>query len=433
MMRLIIDQAVQQEAVQSTLKSQLRFYFPEIIDVSFENNQVVIQSDVRIPEQKLQESTMKIIKKFKRINEEIPQHILFHSESPEFKSYVENDLSKRDLGSFLVAANEFIHHISTIKRSKQQPAFAGNVYKLRKGLNVYNNESTELIDALDQFFKQYIQLEYGADDLKPPSMISTSVVHRSGYFTTGCQHISFVAPIHNDPKLFEEFLPYWKETADEQGNCHDSQLYQYTKIPKDILNPAICLHAYPMFENKQIASDQVVTLTMGGSVFRDESGNLNNEYRLNEFKMREGIFIGNPNVLMDIHPHLLNMFVLCGILFSFKFQIETANDMFFDENAMQQLLTQLITDNKIEMNVYSQISEKYISIASLNKHHHHFSKSFNINDSNENLTHTMCIAFGINRFVHLMMDHIETIGFEGYVDMMKQNLERIQSWNTVTN
>ncbi|GIQ71270.1 hypothetical protein DUZ99_13050 [Xylanibacillus composti] len=431
-MRLEVDCPVTHAEVKKTLQYQLRFYFPEITSVTFQDNQrVVLESETPLPEQKVKASIEKSLRKFARINERIQSKVLFDSDSDQAQAYTEQHAPETLQASFLESVDSLLQQLQAGTGRMGEPMFGEQTYKVRPGLNVYANETAVVLDALDRFFMTVLQKAFHAEEMKPPSMISSSVVDRAGYFKTGCQHISFVSPISNDPEVFDEFLPFWSDASDENGICHDERLRQYTKVPKDILTPAICLHSYPLFENRKIESGEMVTLSMSGSVFRDESGNLNNEERLNEFKMREGIFFGARDKLIGIHPGLVALFVMCGHAFGFRYKIETANDIFFDENAMQQLLSQLVSDNKIELSVYSEEKQKYIAIASLNKHHQHFSKNFNINDTNDQPVDTMCIAFGLSRFVYLMMERVKREGLHAFTQSLLAKRKEIDSWNGV--
>lgn len=431
-MKLELDCSVTHAEVKKTLQYQLRFYFPEITNVTFHDNErVVLESEVPLPEQKVKASIEKTLRKFARINERMQSKTLFDSDSDQAPAYVEQHLTASLHSAFLEAMEGLLDQLKEGAIRKSDSLFPEQMHKVRPGLNVLARDSAVVMEALDRFFMQVLQKAFGAEEMKPPSMISSSVVDKAGYFVTGCQHISFVAPISNDPDVFDEFLPFWSKTADEDGICRDEQLRQYTKLPKDILTPAICLHSYPLFENRKIASGDMVTLSMSGSVFRDESGNLNNEERLNEFKMREGIFVGAREKLMGIHPGLASLFVLCGYVFGFRYKVETANDIFFDENAMQQLLSQLVSDNKIEFAVYSEVKDKYIAIASLNKHHQHFSKNFQIYDTDDQPVDTMCIAFGLSRFVYLIMERVEREGLHAFAQAMQAKRDEISAWNGV--
>ncbi len=414
------------------MQYQLRFYFPEITSVTFQDDKrVVLESEVALPEQKVKASIEKAIRKFGRINERMQSKQLFDSDSDDAQAYVQERTPEALQASFLEAVDVLLHELEDGTKHKADPLFGEQMHKVRPGLNVLANESVIVMDALDRFFMNVMVKAFDAQEMKPPSMISSSVVDKAGYFETGCQHISFVSPISNDPEVFDEFLPFWSEASDEDGVCHDERLRQYTKVPKDILTPAICLHSYPLFENRKIASGEMVTLSMSGSVFRDESGNLNNEERLNEFKMREAIFFGAQQKLLDTHPGLVSLFALCGHFLGFRFKIETSNDIFFDENAMQQLLSQLVSDNKIEFTVYSESKQKYIAIASLNKHHQHFSKNFHIYDTDDQPVDTMCIAFGLSRFVYLMMERIERDGLQAFTQALTAKRDEISNWNGV--
>ncbi|MBE2280959.1 MAG: hypothetical protein IAE91_11250, partial [Ignavibacteriaceae bacterium] len=253
---------------------------------------------------------------------------------------------------------------------------------------VYTGRTAAIFDILDGLFREFFLIKYKARDIKTPSIISSNVIKKAGYFETGCQHISFVAPISNDPYILEEFSKI--------SDYSSVNLFKYLKTPKDVLNPAMCLHCYPLFENHTL-DEPIKVMTLMGSCFRDESGNLNNSERLNEFKMREVVYFGEEQLLKIIHNELIDFLINFGKFFELNFKLEVSNDIFFNDNAEKQLFSQLITNNKIEFQVYIKDLNKYIACASINKHGSHFSEAFNIKGSTGDFASTMCIGFGLDR------------------------------------
>jgi seryl-tRNA synthetase len=421
-MKMILNHKVAQESVQHTIRTQLRFYYPEITDVFFTESGIEVHADADLPEEKVEANVAKLIAKFARLKMKIPQKVLFDSQSEAADSW-QDRLTAWDKRPFMLAAERVVKELREAHVDATK-FVAAKVVPVRKGLNVYTSEMATLYDMVDLLFKAYFQAAFGAQNLKVPSMISTAVVERAGYFDTGCQHISFVAPISNDPDLFEQFQPFWNEHA-EDGYCRHGELKNYLKTPKDVLTPAVCLHTYPLFENIKLPSDQVIALTCVGSVFRDESGNLNNDERLNEFTMREGVFYGHPDRLKDIHADLVNFIVFVGLVFGLQFRLETATDMFFNENAEQQLFSQLLSDNKIEFAVYSEKISKYMATTSINKHHNHFSKNFGMTDESDNFISTMCMGVGVSRIVFALQDRVQN-GLGVFADEMEARLAQIR-------
>lgn len=415
-MRLVFENKVTEKYIQETLVTQLKYYYPQISEIEFTEHEIIIQGSELSDSNTILKSVEKIVDKFKIIPK-IPQKVFFDSENNDSAS--QNHLNMTfNKKNFVKAAESFIEFLTASSKTTSSPHFEEKVLNVRKGLNVYNDNTALLFQGLDNFFKDFYRLEFNADELKVPSMISTKVVDQAGYFETGCQHLSFVAPINNDPEKYDAFLPEWNK----KGSVDN--LFDYLKKPKDVLNPALCLHCYPLLEQIELQSDQLVSFTLSGSCFRDESGNLNNNERLNEFFMREAVFFGSPEKLKEIHQILEKFTILFGNWLGLKFRLEAATDIFFDENAQLQLFSQLASSNKIEFSVYSYELDKYISCGSINKHQNHFSKRFQIKDENQNFMSTMCIGFGFNRLILLLMNELRN-GLIPFIEFLKRNLNEI--------
>lgn len=399
-MELVLQYAVSKKSIREIVETQLKFYFPEIEYIRFYEKQIIIECSNSVDGEAIEVEIEKIINKFEKLPN-IPQKVFFDSEK---NSINELGISLDDFKNFHSSAEKFLEFLSSSFKNNSSvtlPYLEKQVIKVRKGLNIYKDNTALIFHALDVFFREYYSLEFEAYELKVPSMISSEVVDQAGYFETGCQHISFVSPISNESDKFEKFLPAWKESGNKNS------IHKFLKEPKDVLTPALCLHCYPLMENQVISPNQIVSFTIHGSCFRDESGNLNNEERLNEFTMREAVFIGDPEILKTIRVKLEKFTILLGSWFGFKFRLEAANDIFFDENARLQLFSQLASSSKIEFSVYSSTINKYMASGSINSHQNHFSKRFAIKDSELNYSSSMCIGFGFNRLVLALSESIE--------------------------
>ncbi|MDA2302193.1 hypothetical protein PDN43_23495 [Bacillus cereus] len=418
-MELLIEKTVSKKNVQEIVETQLKFYFPEITAINFDKEKIIIEYSGSVDEQVIGKQVDIIIDKFKTLPN-IPQKVFYSSEKNTIK---ELDISSNDIKHFNQAAEKFLEILLSFSNNNKdlnKTYLKDPVLKVRKGLNIYQADTALIFHALDVFFREYYSLKFGANELKVPSMISSEVVDQAGYFETGCQHISFVSPISNEPDKYEEFLPAWK------NRDITSSIHEYLKKPKDVLNPALCLHCYPLLENQVVPHGQFVSFTVSGSCFRDESGNLNNDERLNEFTMREAVFVGDPEILKSIRTKLEEFTILLGVWLGFKFRLEAATDIFFDENAQLQLFSQLASNNKIEFSVYSSKINKYMASGSINSHQNHFSKRFEIKDQKLNYTNSMCIGFGFNRLLLVISEKLEK-GLPLFIEDLQENLMTINS------
>lgn len=412
--------------LQKIVSYQMKYYFSDIEDINFKDDgSIEIFSSVNLNKEKISNALDKIIKRFGRINSNYGK-IIYNSQSHD--EYISKilPLNEKNIKVFIDEANILIGNLRQLDADVLMEQ--DGIIPVRKGINIYSQSSLMLIELLDNFIKSYFKKVYNIRELYVPSMISSEIVDKAGYFETGCQHISFVSPITNDLEKFDDFLPYWRKQKSSVKNKKTS-IYKYLKSPKDVLNPALCLHCYPLHENEVIDDNKTIVYTVRGSCFRDESGNLNNKERLNEFLMREVVFLANEKNMKSIHTEVLNFMFLIGILLGYEFKLETSNDIFFNDNAERQLFSQIVSDNKIELAVYSKTADKYIATCSLNKHLNHFSKTFNISSDIGNYITTMCVGFGYNRMILVLLENLQK-GLKEFISNMQANIDIINKFTS---
>jgi hypothetical protein len=420
-LRTRIDTAVRQEALRDILTSQLRFHFPQITAVEFGEAEVVVVSGEPVPRPKLERTIGRILDRFQAIPAGVrPKTLLDVRDVDSVAGWLARP-ARFPTAALAAAAAELVEELHRIAPRPGRQAVPGRSFAHRAGVNVYGRETAALLTALDRFTSRCLVHAYDAEELLIPSLIPSWIVDRAGYFETGCQHLSYVAPVSNDPDLFDGFLPFWRTAA--TGEQVDRRLLDYLKTPRDLLNPAACLHCYPLLADQLFAQHEALVLTVGGSVFRDEAGNLNNQERLYEFRMREGVVIGGQEPVTRLHAELLDLLALAGLLFGLDFSLRTASDMFFTDGAGQQLFAQLVSDNKIEL-VARSSSLGSVATASLNKHGSHFSEAFRIRDERGLPAATICIGFGLDRLALLAT---ERHGSDpaGLAEQITANAERL--------
>ena len=394
---LIVDDKKNNEYIQDNIKYQLRFCFPQIKDVIFVDSGVKVIYEGNLVESKVKEYMNKIEEKFSKLNFKVSKKKLYDSKTDAVKKF-----SNEDRKIFTGLGEELIEKLLSYDNTND--FVINSVVEVGEGLNVYTGQWILFHDLLEDLISKYLKLKFGAIELKVPSLISKEIIEKSGYFETGSQHLSFIAPISNDPDAYDELIK--DKYCRFKGEIDFKESYKYFRSPNYVLNPALCIHCYPIFKNKIFEKDKTIALTIKGSCFRDESGNLNNKDRLNEFTMQECVFFGNHENLIKIHQTLVDFIIYIGYLFGLDYTIETSNDIFFDENATQQLFSQIMSDNKIEFTVNCESISKSVAVASVNKHHSHFSDRFDMKDETGELINTMCLAFGFDRLILVIQEAV---------------------------
>ncbi|MFH1130819.1 MAG: aminoacyl--tRNA ligase-related protein, partial [Pseudomonadota bacterium] len=160
-------------------------------------------------------------------------------------------------------------------------------------------------------------------------------------------------------------------------------------------SPAVCYHTYSSMKGSKL--EQGRTVTAVGKCFRYESSNMIGLERLWDFSMREIVFIGPSEWVVDRRKASIERF--SGILeeLGVDCTIETANDPFFVQDYATKTYYQLRGDLKFEIRMNVE-PERSIAVGSFNLHDNFFGKAFDI-CCKEKEVDTGCTAFGLERLV----------------------------------
>ena len=392
-MKVTIHRSVAGEAVRAVLRSQLRFHYPQIAAVSFRDGvvEVDLPAGAEPSPAEVRALAVRIIESFSQVPD-VPVRVRYDSSAPAQQGLPVS----HDLAVFGYAARALIADLAEDSSLRPRCAVVTGSRPAGRGLNLYGHQIAALQRCLDQFLRRYFQRAYGAEEVRAPSMIPAAVADRADYVAASRQHLSFVCPLITRPESFDEFLPYWREATAGSGSP-DARISQFLRVPMDVLNPALCLHCYPIFESARIPDGHPAALTLSGSCFRDESGNLNYLDRLREFTMREAVFIGDAGSLDAIHDQLISFVVSAADLLGLDFLVESATDIFFSDGAPERIFSQLLSDNKLEVAVRVPGADNPVAVASINKHQTHFTNPFDIRISEDVPAVSMCAGFGLDR------------------------------------
>ncbi|OLZ72900.1 hypothetical protein AV521_08055 [Streptomyces sp. IMTB 2501] len=386
-------------SVRDNLTTQLRFHFPEITALEFADGEVTIHAGQQLATAAVERTVRRILDRFNSVPPAIRSKVLLDSRVADSVQAWGSRRHAFPVAVLADAARAFSKELRRAVPPLRRRVLPDRSAALRAGINVYGHETAALLAALDRLTASCIRGVYEAEVIHVPSLIPSSLVERAGYVDTGCQHLSFIAPLSTDPDVFDAFVPFWKSDGRD-----DRRVLDYVRTPRDVLSPAVCLPSYPLLEGKTVASDEALVLSFGGSVFRDESGNLNNRERLLEFHIQETVVIGGAEPLARIHGELADLMVCVASVLGLDFSLQTAADIFFGDAAGSLLFTQLASTNKIELAVRSASVGHPVATASLNKHGSHFAKAFDITDERGLPTSTMCLGFGLDRLAYLLFE-----------------------------
>ena len=218
-----------------------------------------------------------------------------------------------------------------------------------------------------------------------PALMSIDEYEKGGYFQNFPHYMMFQSSLVKDAVTLSGL---------SNGNISSKEIGKYTKTPTTILRHAACAPVYAYCQDKIISKEQ--TFLVSGKCFRNEDNNTYELARLNEFFMKEYVFIGMHTDIERSINTAKKLWKFWRECFELNCKIDTANDSFFASNYKKMRLFQLLGDSKQEFKIYLPNEEIYIAAGSVNFHRTHFTKPYNIR-SKQGYCHSACFAFGIER------------------------------------
>ena len=140
-----------------------------------------------------------------------------------------------------------------------------------------------------------------------------------------------------------------------------------------------------------------------GKCFRYESSNLSDLRRLWDFTMREIVFLGSRNYVLERREETIE--TMSNFLSELRLggQIRTASDPFFiAPDAISKTYFQLSSDSKFEVALEIE-GQEYLAVGSHNYHSDFFGRAFHTTVEGAGAMHSVCWAFGLERWVYAFL------------------------------
>lgn len=257
-------------------------------------------------------------------------------------------------------------------------------------LKVYEYFNKKIDAYAYQHFDNVIEEVY-------PVLFPVSEYIKGRYFENFPHYIMFQTKLNNNIETYEKFM-----SKKSLCTCMD-EILEETTVPKNVLRHATCSPVYPYLENNVLENDALKCFLVSGKCFRNEELNINELSRLNEFYMKEFVFVGNPEKISCFIEKSKELVRFWIDIFALNAKCETANDSFFASNYKKLKYFQLIGNSKLEYKLMIPNNKEYISCCSANYHRTHFSKPYNIKNANGDYCYTACFAFGIERLTYAFL------------------------------
>lgn len=287
--------------------------------------------------------------------------------------------------------NEVLYNEPVFEKLIEQES----VIKIQDGIYAYSGIVLKLINYFNSKIKEFAYEHFeSVKEHEYPVLYPIDKFEKGRYFENFPHFIMFQTTMKNDIEILDRFA---------KNGTSDQSIFEEMTVPKNVLRNAACVPVYEFLENKVLSPQAPEVFLVLGKCFRNESENVFELARLNEFTMKEIVFVGTPLQCkngIDKAKKLWNHWIE---VFGLNCKIDTANDSFFASNYKKLKLFQVLGDSKQEFKWYIPSSDSYIACSSANFHRTHFTKPYNIKNPDGTYCNSACFAFGLERMLYALL------------------------------
>lgn len=269
------------------------------------------------------------------------------------------------------------------------------IKQIAEGVYAYSDLFLEVFHYFNKKIEENGSRIFG--DLKKyefPVIYPLSDYQTGGYFESFPHHIMFQTLIKNDIDVIDRFTQKGVDAETLHGNM---------RTPVNVLRHAACVPVYSFLRDSVVEADVLKTFMVSGKCFRNEERNVCELSRLNEFYMKEYVFVGTKEQCDEGIEKSKQLWYEWIEIFGLNSKIDTATDSFFASNYKKLKLFQILGNSKQEYKVRLTEEDNFVSCGSVNYHRTHFTKPYNIKGSDGAYCYSACCAFGIDRLTYTLL------------------------------
>ncbi|HUJ53228.1 MAG TPA: amino acid--[acyl-carrier-protein] ligase [Steroidobacteraceae bacterium] len=250
-----------------------------------------------------------------------------------------------------------------------------------------------MIERLAAFITR--QRDPRAEVLRFPPVMSRRQLEKSGYLKSFPNLLGCVCALHGSESAIRSAADLHESGGDWTSGLAASDL---------VLSPAACYPLYPLVASRGRLPEGGLIFDVAADCFRREpSRSLD---RLQTFRMREYVRIGTPEEITSFREGWMQRARGLADQLALPYTVDVANDPFFGRVGQIMAVSQLQQSLKFELLIPYHRTAKPTACMSFNYHREHFGQVWGIQDGRNELAHTGCVAFGMDRLaVALFANH----------------------------
>ncbi len=256
---------------------------------------------------------------------------------------------------------------------------------------------TRLIDYFEKIFLDLAD-SFKARPYRFPTLIPAKYMERVNYFRAFPHSLSYATHLREDLDIIDTFA---QQAACDEHGALNTPPESFASI-QTLLSPAVCYHLYFALADQPLPAGQL-TATAVGNCFRYEAINLVTLERLWNFTMREIIFVGSKEFVLENRDKARQRLYSTLEEIGLAYRVESANDPFFIGEFRKQSAFQSAFQLKYEIRAKLPFKDSTLAIGSYNYHQDFFGRHLNISLPDGSPAHTGCAAFGLERLAHAFL------------------------------
>jgi seryl-tRNA synthetase len=225
-----------------------------------------------------------------------------------------------------------------------------------------------------------------AEILHFPPVMSRQQLEKSGYLKSFPNLLGCVCALHGSEAEIRAAADSYETGGDWTSSLSASDL---------VLSPAACYPVYPLAAARGRVPREGLAFDVAADCFRHEPSRALN--RLQSFRMREFVRIGTPQDIIAFREHWMGHAERLAQELGLPCKLDVANDPFFGRVGQVMAVSQRQQSLKFELLIPYHSRAVPTACMSFNYHREHFGTVWGLADAAGELSHTGCVAFGMDR------------------------------------
>jgi len=275
---------------------------------------------------------------------------------------------------------------------------AGLVSECGEGQLAFAEPLISLLAGLDRRIRGIVVEEFGATEYRYPTLIRTDVLDTAGYPAAFPQFLMLVTRLHEDLDVYREF-----QRTSEATGTRDPAVLRHCRNLDYCLPPTMCFHTFAQYRGRVLPGVGPHVVTSAGKSFRHEGRYATTLERLWDFTIRETVFFGGRNEVLDAREKLMGKIFALVEEWGLDGYCQAASDPFFvGVDPATKAWSQRLLGLKYELRLRLG-SGRDLAVGSFNFHDDFFGRNFDITRTGAGPVISGCAGFGLERLVYALL------------------------------